>query len=695
LKILGVEAQNFKPFKQLQLPADDGDLPDGLILIKGNNSTGKSSIFEAILWAIWGADAVDLTNDELISFTSSFCKVILRFEVGGTRFKIDRSYDPANGMAVMLYTKQNNAWKRIADKSRSVSTKITEILNLELKQALNTLLVRQGEVALIANATPSVLRNLIIKVYNIGLLEEMSNQLGYLESDLEARISTLEDEYIRPEHIQSQIKSFEERISRDESNLKDKQDEMDEIDDLLRNLPDPDQLKSFHEMIVHLEQTERDMNRISESRNQELESAGLVSSSLKVINARDNALQKELKKLEIEVTEIRDSLSKLDVEIGAIRGTERDLKEKIEALKGIDALDTTDVVECPTCAKPLSIEERDKIVSDYHAIIDQGVKRTGKLKGSRKQLIENLENVEQRIKAVTRALDALDRVRDTQEELDKYQEQIEKSKQELKSLLEKSGVGSIEKLLEKHGAKSVLELETRIDVQRSKLDTLQKDSETIAKNIETEHEQIDDLKKKEVRMREIGAQIETYKNLREHANYARLKLVSGFVSDYVVQKRLIGIIRSATNQYVRAFTNDQYSGVDLEPTRGRGKSGSGLALKIKDERDNASKKASQLSFGDRTAISLGLRLGISRTMSSIRPFKDSPAISPRVRCVLLDEPLGGLDKNRRTAVVSNLVNDVSFKQILLITHTDVQEWEGIPSIDVTKTGNTSTAILQM
>ena len=175
----------------------------------------------------------------------------------------------------------------------------------------------------------------------------------------------------------------------------------------------------------------------------------------------------------------------------------------------------------------------------------------------------------------------------------------------------------------------------------------------------------------------------------------RLKLVNGFVSDYVVQKRLIGIVRGATNPYVRAFTNDQYSSVDLIATPASTRSGSGLVIKIRDERDNATKKTTQLSFGDRTAISLALRLGISRTMSAIRPTKDSPAIAPRVRCVLLDEPLGGLDKNRRQSVVRNLVNDASFEQIFLITHTDIQEWDEVPTIDVSKSGTSSSAVLQM
>jgi ABC-type molybdenum transport system ATPase subunit/photorepair protein PhrA len=61
--------------------------------------------------------------------------------------------------------------------------------------------------------------------------------------------------------------------------------------------------------------------------------------------------------------------------------------------------------------------------------------------------------------------------------------------------------------------------------------------------------------------------------------------------------------------------------------------------------------------------------------------------------VLLDEPLGGLDKGRRSSVVRNLVNDESFEQIFLITHTDVQGWEGVPVIEVNKSGATSTAVL--
>jgi hypothetical protein len=41
------------------------------------------------------------------------------------------------------------------------------------------------------------------------------------------------------------------------------------------------------------------------------------------------------------------------------------------------------------------------------------------------------------------------------------------------------------------------------------------------------------------------------------------------------------------------------------------------------------------------------------------------------------------------------MNDASFEQIFLITHTDIQEWDEVPMIDVTKSGSSSVATLQM
>ncbi len=692
MKLLQLKIRNFKPFSSLMLPEGDANLPEGLILIRGPNSTGKSSLFEAILWGFWGADAVDLTNDELINFRSTNCQVVLTFQIADTKYKIDRSYDPANGMAVVLFINREGASKRIADKSKSVNSKLDEILSLELRQALNTLLVRQGEVAVIANATPSVLRDLLIKVYDIDLLNQMSSHLESLEKDVDSKINSLKSNYIRPEQIEEMVTERQDEINRLESVLSLKKKEIESTAKILEELPNAEILKKVQELSKNLESLQQEVEVKIEGLKDDIALAGVVDASPKVLNARLDALEQGRKRIEKERKEIRSKVQRLDQDIGMISGTKHDLEEKIQILT---AAAVDDIIECPTCAKPLSVEERKKLVAEYKTTINDGETKRKELELAKKELMTSSDDFEDQLSRMSKSEDAVKRASQGQKRVDQTKEKLSKVEQEFSTLLEKYDIKSVNNLLKKFNMPTILELHEKVISLTSALKALRKETIESEDNIQREKAKIIELQGKQSQMEQIGSEIVELENMNEHAKYVRRRLVSGFVTDYVFQKRLLGIIRGATNPYVRSFTNGQYTAIDLEPTPAKGRAGPGLVLRIWDERDQAWKKTSQLSYGDRTAISLALRMGISRTMSSIRPLKDSPIVTPRVRSVLLDEPLGGLDKNRREAVVRNLINDQSFEQILLITHTDVQGWQGIPVIDVTKDGAFSNAILEM
>ncbi|MFW9794516.1 MAG: AAA family ATPase [Candidatus Thorarchaeota archaeon] len=692
MKILRLRIRNFKPFRDLTIPEEDADLPEGLILINGPNSTGKSSLFEAILWGLWGAESVTLTNDELISFASTHCQVIVTFQVAGTQYKIDRSYNPADGMAVVFFNRKGNAWKRIADKSRSVAIKLDEILSLELKQALSTLLVRQGEVAVIANATPTVLRNLLVQVYGIDLLRRMTGHLEELENDLKIKVDSLKIDYQRPEHIQEQIADYQSRIKEHKEAQKSKGEELKSKEKILHSLPDVDSIRRIHQLNSDLETHQKEIETYTIQLDKDLTQAGLISVRDKTIDSRLELLKRETSRIKSEKKSLEKSKQEIDREIGKIEGTRSDLESKIETLEsaGTDA-----VIECPTCSKPLSSPERKKLISEYRTTIKDGQSKKKELEVERSQLQTASKSYEDRLLEISRSIDAVERASKTQKKIDESQENTKKTVGSLARILESYKAKTIDELLEKHEVDSVMGLQGMVERLDESISSLKRDIEGTNDSILREEIHISELEGKQTEMEKRGTEINELESINEHTKYVRRKLVNGFVTDFVFQKRLIGIIRGATNSYVRSFTNEQYTSIDLEPTAAKGRSGAGLILRIWDERDKAWKKTSQLSFGDRTAISLGLRMGISRTMSSIRPLKDSPVVVPRVRAVLLDEPLGGLDKLRRESVVRNLVNDQSFEQIFLITHTEVQGWQGVPVIEVSKTGTTSNAVLKM
>ncbi|MHA1742443.1 MAG: AAA family ATPase [Candidatus Thorarchaeota archaeon] len=693
MKILRLELTNFKPFRRLELPPE-GELPDGLILIRGPNSTGKSSIFEAILWALWGANAVALKNEDLINTNSTFCKVVLEFVVAGTTYKIERSYDPANQTRVILYRLVDDHWRRIADKTRTVAREIEQILNLQLDQALNTLLVRQGEVARIALAPPSELRELLERVYNIKILEDMSRHLGDLEDDLSVRIKTLRDEYTRPEVLEEQLAQTQARVTELEAEASEKREELKARREALDRLPDPVLIDQLDRLLQQISDIERDIERIKREKERDLKEAGLPVSASEAIIKRQSVLRKQVERIDKEISTLTIQIAEMDQEIGAIRGREKDLRRKIQTLRAVSA-DSEGVARCPTCSKPLTGDERDSIVAEYENEIESGKQRLSEITKQRKSAESRIRELRDRLSQTESALQAVNRAASRDNELQQVMESLESAKSGLESTLREAGVKDIASLLETYGAKELSGLKTRHGVLKEQIRALENRLAQIDREIGRARAEIAAIEKRIEKMRQTGAEIQEMESIRDHTKYVRLNLVRGFVADWVFQKRLIGIIRTATKQYVTEFTNGQYTQIDLIPTPPRGRSGPGLALSIRDERDNVTKTKEKISFGDRTAISLALRLGISRTMSSIRPLKDSPALSPRVRCVLLDEPLGGLDRQRRLSVVANLVNDKSFQQILLITHTDIQSWQGVPVIDVQKTDGGSTAVLRL
>ena len=443
MKLLRIELRNFKPFKKLVLPDNGAELPNGLILIRGPNSTGKSSLFEGILWGLWGSDAVDLSNDELVNFTSTHCAVKLEFEVAGEKYRIHREYNPAEGLSVVLFGKKGTAWKPIADKTRSVKTKMDEILSLELKQALNTLLVRQGEVAVIANATPTVLRKLLEGIYDIDLLKQMDRHLGWMEKDIDLKVAALRQDYISPEQVKEIIEDSHRRIQEHRDAALKRTAEIESTEELLKGIPDVKILRKISSAESTIERYENELGIIKTDLEKDLNQAGFLEPDMILVEARLNSLQKVRLKIESERQETNDEIERIAGERGRINGTRTDLEEKIEDLKGSGSGSDGKIV-CPTCSKPISPEERDRLVAEYEQTIKDGAKKSKELEKVRKNLLQSLKTSEKRLEQTTRSEEATNRVKSTHDRLSKAEGKIEKARADLSDILTEEGVESIE-----------------------------------------------------------------------------------------------------------------------------------------------------------------------------------------------------------------------------------------------------------
>ncbi len=695
MRIRRIQLINFKPYKKLILPNENDVFPRGLILIEGPNSTGKTSILDSIIWALWGPTAIGVKNEDLIKFGERYCRVMVEFEVDGKRYLIDRSYDRSAGMQVVLYQydKSKGKFVDIASKSGEVSKKMQEVLQIDYKQALSTVMVRQGEVNELAVASPASLRELISKVYSLDLLEKVNDVLKKEENLLNEKLNELQSKYVPIERIEKQLKEKNNELESKKSNLKERKSELEGLKTKINELPNPNFIREIEATIVRIEDFQKQLVSMSKNIEESAKNMGITCEiSMKVldneISKRDQLLQEKLKKLE----NIEKQVRKLSEEIGGLHGLNRELKDKISKLQKAEKVEEGEFeYRCPICGTPLSKEKMEDIVSHYEREIEENNSTIENLVKKRNVLEEERSKTRIEKEKILVEKSNLKLLKKRLEELENNKKNLTDLKNKLKEMLSKEGYTDVQEILAKFNFKNLKELHQYVISLNEEYARKETEVDKLIEDISKIEREIDEFQREKEEMIKVDKEIKENKKILQHLMHLRRVLMKNFLSQWVVQKRLLGTIKHTAASYLLRFTCGQYSNVDLVPTKPTGERGSGILLTVLDESDGIVKSKDMLSFGDRTAVGLALRLGISKTMSRIKPLKESPQKTPRIRCVLLDEPLGGLDVSRRKEVVDQLVEDEGFEQIFLITHMEIDRKEEIPRVVVRKEGNVSVA----
>ncbi|MFY9965059.1 MAG: SMC family ATPase [Nitrososphaeraceae archaeon] len=187
----------------------------------------------------------------------------------------------------------------------------------------------------------------------------------------------------------------------------------------------------------------------------------------------------------------------------------------------------------------------------------------------------------------------------------------------------------------------------------------------------------DDIKNRESNIKKLSQKVRIMsekENELRHVKYLRGE-IDGFISNYVVEGKMVGVLRHATNDYIAQLTEGRYTIDKISSTIRRVRGGMeshGLEITLMDSKDNVIKNKDQLSGGDETALGLALRIAISKLMARIKPFKNSERKPPIINSIIMDEPMASLDSSRRRILVSMLIQAKSFKQVFLVTHTETE-----------------------
>ncbi len=194
--ITHLEASNILKYRRLDL-----SLPErGLIAISGQNESGKSSIGEAVCFALFGR-TFSVAPDELhkvVRWGENHCSVNLRFKVDDQEYALSRFLDRDGHHSAKLSPAGQD--EPLARGVRQVAERLTELLGFEYEQFVESFYLAQREIT-----TPQPHSQAVKIMAGVAPLEQVVSEI---EDEIGERKDLLEEVQAECDQVHQELEAL-------------------------------------------------------------------------------------------------------------------------------------------------------------------------------------------------------------------------------------------------------------------------------------------------------------------------------------------------------------------------------------------------------------------------------------------------------------------------------------------------------
>ena len=360
LTFKNIHIENFLSFGTADLLLDRGNY----VLVKGenenpvdnaeSNGSGKSAIFDAIVWALTGTTTRECKNVSNIN-SDNGAKVTLYFNVDDCEYEVTRTkdYKPLGSTLKIIRNGEDVSGKGIRDSEKLLSEYLPDLTSSFLGSVI---ILGQGLPQRFSNNTPSGRKD---------VLEKLSKS-DFMIDDLKQKVSD------RKTQIQKLIRENEDKLLAATTSKARMLKQKESIDRYLQELPDKHELQ---EKIDTYNRKVEELVEEVEGKKQRLESESITELSK----------EKECKLLQLSslnssmYSELEQKKSEYSDQINELSERKQSLKSYIRTNENI-----RDV--CPTCGqkligveKPNVDKERQELGEVETSLFDISAKRDSEL----------------------------------------------------------------------------------------------------------------------------------------------------------------------------------------------------------------------------------------------------------------------------------------------------------------------------
>jgi len=643
------------------------EFENGVTVFVGDNGAGKSSIIDAITFALFGQHTRK-SNKGLIKRGTNQGFVKVRFSVNSKQFEAVRKIDNKGTLAAKFAEVIDDDRIEIAAGERkqfgeSMTHEVERVIGIDFEKLKIASIVQQGELNTIINAKPKEFKELLNAIIGIDKLDIASEAMKTVNKEFREKIK--ENVGYDDTHIETLLRDLEkyekeiEEAKPQKEQLELKQEELkNEVDDLRKKIetetPKIDKIKQIElrkkELLSYAKEAIHEIQReINENERKIQDCEGCFDHI-------------ELKSdLESKIQKVEDAIEDTVKKVQEITNQIISLKEKQLLASKLQLIDN----KCPVCdsnvekLNPLFQEEHlQQEILELRKQIVSKEKENDMYNQKRKEFSIKLQNARD-AEATLRAHSI-----NNKEELVIIQKDTEVKKQKIplttnQNLLEMSTIDQHANLIFKNISKLEVEtkgfdeqefnnLKKRVNEKQMSLSQIDQRIGAILEKISKGEEQIIVIKKAVSELKIVKEYVTSLNEIQTNV-FSRDGPVATSLRSWA-----LNTISAKASEYL-TLLNTKIQRISLsEKTRD---------ISIACYSKNEVLELESLSGGEKVSVALALRLGMASLLGA-----------SNLNLMILDEPTTHLDAERKKSLVgvlsqlSDISNSESRMQFLIITH---------------------------
>lgn len=191
-----------------------------LACISGHNGAGKSSLLDAITWALFGQ--ARKRDEALINLQAKTAEVVFTFEYEGNVYRVLRVLSRERPTLLEFQIRQASGWRPLTERSlRETQARIEQVLRLDYDTFVNASFFLQGKADQFAQQSPSRRKEILASILGLEVWEvyreRAADRRKALERDLEmlsGRLSEIDAELAEEPERRKRLAALEADLAR-------------------------------------------------------------------------------------------------------------------------------------------------------------------------------------------------------------------------------------------------------------------------------------------------------------------------------------------------------------------------------------------------------------------------------------------------------------------------------------------------